>query len=919
MTKLAATAAMMETVGELRRCAGPLFAAVERSGLAMLALDPRRTGEPIVYINEAFTTLSGFRPEDVLGDSLSALNGPATDPKTIGEVQAALREGRELEAEILHYRKDGVAFWNNLFVTPVPGNEKEALFFLVTAVDVSTVRQARLTESLTQTRQRQLDEVNERLRIALSLTGAAAAWEWYIDRGAIVGDARFAALYGLTLEEATRGVTPKTFFALIHSDDRARIRLAIGAVLRGAEVFSKEYRLLLADGTVRWVHARGRCHYDKEDQPSRFSGTMVDITDQKRIEERLRIAQTAGGIGTFEYIDGFATVAASPQFCNLLGLHAAPELPIRTINGIVQAGDPPIIEVGTLRAPGSTSRSELQIVRPVDGEPRWIMRCGEYLRDTETAGLRFVGVIYDITNAKRTEAQLRRLNETLESRITERTRERDRIWQVSRDLYMLCDMDGVCKSTNPAWQSELAIKPHELIERSIFDFVHPEDRATMRHAVSRLSHGQFVESVDVRMISGAGHERWYSWTGVPEGDRFFAAGRDVTHRNELEEQLRQAQKMEAIGQLTGGIAHDFNNLLTGISGSLELLQLRLKQGRVGDVERYVNAATTSASRAAALTHRLLAFSRRQPLNPRAVAANQLIVSMEDMLRRTLGEGVEVELKLAGALWLTSCDPNQLENALLNLAINARDAMPDGGKLTIETTNIELGNPRTAYLRDIDPGQYVCLRVSDTGTGMSADVAARAFDPFFTTKPMGQGTGLGLSMIYGFARQSGGFVSIDTELGRGTTIKLYLPHHVGDADAPERQRGEITEAHRAAGGEVVLVVEDEQAVRDLVVEVLSDLGYRAIQATDGLSGLKILESDDPIDLLVTDVGLPGMNGRQLAEAARTTRPDLKILFMTGYAETSVLEAGFIKRGMDMITKPFAIDTLAASLRNLATQP
>jgi len=402
----------------------------------------------------------------------------------------------------------------------------------------------------------------------------------------------------------------------------------------------------------------------------------------------------------------------------------------------------------------------------------------------------------------------------------------------------------------------------------------------------------------------------------------YASGRNVTAEKaqaaalaQAEEQLRQAQKMEAVGQLTGGIAHDFNNLLTGVIGSLDLLQRRLARGETDKVERYATAAITSANRAAALTHRLLAFSRRQPLDPKAVDANRLVTGMEELLRRTIGESIALERIAASDLWRTRCDPHQLESAILNLAINARDAMPHGGTLTIETCNATLDDAYVARHRDMRAGEYVCVRVTDTGTGMSPETIERAFEPFFTTKPIGQGTGLGLSMIYGFARQSEGHVRICSELGRGTSIRLYLPRHHGAADAAESTSRGSDDAHRAGAGEVVLVVEDETAVRDLVVEVLQDLGYHAVEAADGPAGLGLLQSGMRVDLLVTDIGLPGLNGRQVADAARQQRPGLKVLFMTGYAENATIAEGFLEPGMEMITKPFAIDTLTARIRTM----
>jgi CheY-like chemotaxis protein len=373
--------------------------------------------------------------------------------------------------------------------------------------------------------------------------------------------------------------------------------------------------------------------------------------------------------------------------------------------------------------------------------------------------------------------------------------------------------------------------------------------------------------------------------------------------------------MEAVGQLTGGIAHDFNNLLTGVIGSLDLMQSRIAQGRLDTIGKYATAAMSSANRAAALTHRLLAFARRQPLDPQPVNANQLVTSLEDLLRRTITEAIRLEIVTAGGLWPTLCDPHQLESAILNLVINARDAMPNGGKVHIETCNTHLDRAYAKLHPGVEPGQYICICVTDTGTGMGRDVVARAFDPFFTTKPMGQGTGLGLSMIYGFARQSGGHAKIYSEVGNGTTVKVYLPRHRGELAGEDIETAGLPEAHRAEAGETVLVVEDEPVVRDLIVEVLNDLRYRALEAHDGPGGLKILQSRERIDLLVTDVGLPGLNGRQLADQARESRPGLKVLFITGYAENAMFGNGHLDPGMQMITKPFPVETLASRIRDI----
>ena len=391
--------------------------------------------------------------------------------------------------------------------------------------------------------------------------------------------------------------------------------------------------------------------------------------------------------------------------------------------------------------------------------------------------------------------------------------------------------------------------------------------------------------------------------------RLMAEG---TQRAIVEDALRQSQKMEAVGQLTGGLAHDFNNLLTAITGSLELMELRVAQGRTTELARYIGAAMTSANRAAALTHRLLAFSRRQTLEPKLVLANRLVSGMEELLRRTVGPMISIKTVLPADVGSILCDPNQLENALLNLAINARDAMPEGGRLTIRTANTQV-DQALAIQWDILPGCYVTISVTDTGGGMTPEVLARAFDPFFTTKPLGEGTGLGLSMIYGFAKQSSGHVRLHSTVDIGTTVSLHLPSHL-DLDAVALEPGTQAVPPRAKLGETVLVVDDEPVVRMLVVEVLEELGYAAIEAADGRSGLRQIEAGGRLDLLVTDVGLPGgMNGRQLANAARVCRPGLKVLFITGFAESFATGDGAMEPGMEIMTKPFPMGALATKIR------
>ncbi|MCY1040396.1 PAS domain S-box protein [Corallococcus sp. bb12-1] len=561
-----------------------------------------------------------------------------------------------------------------------------------------------------------------------------------------------------------------------------------------------------------------------------------------------------------------------------------------------------------------------------DGSVHWVSVQARPVVGRDGRVVRLMGASRDITERKRAEEGLRALNETLEARVTERTAERDLMWRLSQDLMIVVDLKrgGNILAANPAWERLLGWTEAELVGTPVQHFLHPDDLASSTQYVEERREGRTLRSKDNRYQHKDGRWRWISWSVVEANpSMLMAVGRDITEEREAREALtaaesalRQSQKMEAVGQLTGGIAHDFNNLLQGIVGSLGLLRKRLQQGRTSELDRFITSAMNSAHRAAALTHRLLAFSRLQPLDPKPVKVNPLVVSMEDLLRRTLGEQMRLELALAGGLWLTKCDPNQLETALLNLVINARDAMPGGGTLTVETGNLSLDAGATAQVRDLAPGQYVSVSVSDTGTGMSPEVLERAFEPFFTTKPLGQGTGLGLSMIYGFARQSEGSVQLYSEPGKGTTVRLYLPRYQGegvpeDAQAPR----ELTDAHTAESGETVLVVEDEEVIRALIVEVLRELGYRALEASDGTEGLRLLRSAPRLDLLVTDMGLPGLNGRQLADAGRAARPGLKVLFMTGYAENAAVSSGFLEPGMAMMTKPFAMEALATRIRDI----
>jgi len=517
---------------------------------------------------------------------------------------------------------------------------------------------------------------------------------------------------------------------------------------------------------------------------------------------------------------------------------------------------------------------------------------------------------------RNSEARLRQLNADLERQVIERAQARGLTWKLSPDLLGALNSKGYFETANPAWERVLGWAEEEVVSMSIFELLHPDDLEHTRAGFELTQIGQPALRFANRYRCKDGNYRWISWIGIPEDGYVYCTGRDITAERAAEvelaaaqEALRQSQKMEAIGQLTGGIAHDFNNLLTGIIGSLDIVRRRMATDRLDEIPRFMDAATATAQRAGALTHRLLAFARRQSLDIRPNDINRLVANMEDLLHRTLGEHIELECSLAPDLWTASTDANQLESAVLNLAINARDAMPNGGRLTIETTNVHLDAAYALRQDDVDPGDYVVIGVSDTGFGMPADVVARAIDPFFTTKPIGEGTGLGLSMVYGFAKQTRGHLRIYSEIEHGTTVKLYLPRALQDAVVLEKRAEEVPQGQ----GETILVVEDDATVRLILADVLEELGYNVLSASDARPAIPILQSDRRIDLMVSDVMLPHINGRKLAEIARASRPDLKVLFVTGYAENATFRGEFLAPGMDMLTKPFALDDLGAKVR------
>ncbi|GAC1559944.1 MAG: response regulator [Beijerinckiaceae bacterium] len=660
--------------------------------------------------------------------------------------------------------------------------------------------------------------------------------------------------------------------------------------------------------------------------------TVVEITRQV-LAERKVASEVARQRRLFEQAPGFICILAGPDHVYEFGNEAYEHLVGRRdfIGKSVREALPDIEGQGfyelldTVYATGEgfvAQHVAVSMQRTPGGPPEERFIDFTYAPIIDESG-HVTGIFtqgHDVTDAHTakealgaSEARLLALNIDLERQVAKRSRELSRTWHVSPDLMGILTSDGYFEHCNPAWLVTLGWTEAEIRQKSVFELMHPDDVASSLLELEKLKRGVPVLGFENRYPHKAGGWRWLSWVVVPEDGKFHCSARDITESKDsaaelqvIEMRLRQAQKMEAVGQLTGGIAHDFNNMLSGVIGGLDIIQRRLADKRYDDIDRFVEGARQSGQRAASLVLRLMAFSRQQVLKVQVLDPSALARNMDELLRRTLGINVTLTIESQPQLWAVTADASQLENALLNLAINARDAMPEGGDLTITTTNFSCLAHDTLAPIELAPGDYVVIRVSDTGTGMPQAVVDRAFDPFFTTKAIGQGTGLGLSMIYGFAKQSNGHVTIVSSVGEGTTITLYLPRSLDPT--VELIEDAVAERTRAQPGQTVLVVDDEAAVRLVITDVLTELNYSYLEAADGDAALALLRTAQNIDLLITDVGLPGIDGRQLSEIARQLRPGLKVLFVTGYAGAADFISGALGADVDVIAKPFAIDAL-----------
>ncbi|MEH3160412.1 MAG: GAF domain-containing protein [Sphingomonas taxi] len=680
---------------------------------------------------------------------------------------------------------------------------------------------------------------------------SVGSWGWDLETGRLTLDARLARMLGIDPGEAALGLQGELAIDHIHPDDRARMRQAIDDTVAARAPYSCEYRMRLFDGRFVWVLAQGRVIRTPDGRPRYFPGAIFDIDARRRQEMRLA--------ALVELNDRLREPGDAADLAQ-----SASEILGRTLE-VARAGygriDP--------------------VAETIDMGRHWCSKGAEPLPPL----LHFRDYGSFIDDLKRGET-VTMGDVSLDPRTADHAAAINAL-----GVHALINMPIVEDGKFVALLVVNDNEPREWSEREV----------------------AFVKEVADRTRNAV--ERRRTQTQLAQLNASLEAEVEARTRDLMiaEENLRQSAKMEAVGQLTGGLAHDLNNLLTGVSGAVEMMGLRIAQGRTDTLGRYLGIASESVTRAAALTHRLLAFSRRQTLDPKPTDGNRLIEGIADLLRRTVGPAHPVELELSNDCWPILVDPNQLENALLNLCINARDAMPDGGAIRLESGNRAI-DAAAATERQMIAGDYLAICVTDTGIGMSDKVRQRAFDPFYTTKPLGVGTGLGLSMVYGFVRQSGGQVWIESAEGRGTSVTLYLPRTAAEpvADAEgERERPVPTSAH------TILIVDDEASVRTLMADAMSEQGHRVLTAADGAEALALLDKEsDAIDLVLTDVGLTGgMNGRQVAEAALKQRPGLKVVFVTGYAEQAVLGSEQLPGNMALVTKPFALDTLASRVSSL----
>ncbi|HTU09805.1 MAG TPA: PAS domain-containing protein [Allosphingosinicella sp.] len=866
---------------------------------------------------------------------------------TYAAVDASVRDRRDYRIEYRLRRPGNAWMWVAAVGRPIYHEDGRPKGVIGVVQDISARKQAEDT----------LRETEERYRLATRATNDAI-WDWDLLANQVRWNEALQDAYGYA--PAQTGEDGAWWLDHIHPDDRARIDESIHAVIDGdGATWSDQYRFRRADGGYAEVLDRGTVIRDADGRAVRMIGAMLDTSALRRArtavresEDRLRLATDATGIGIWDFDPRTGALDWDVRTREMFGLPPDGEVDYPAFLAGLHPEDRDATDaaVQAALAPGGPGGYDVEYrTLAPDGAGRWIAAKGRAIFAGGEA-VRFIGTVLDISDRKEAEAALRESEEF-----------NRRILASSNDCIKVLSLDGHLESMSPGGLEIMEIDDFGTVRGAFWPDLWDEPERPLVKAAIGEALGGGIGRFEGFCRTGRGTlKRWDVIVSAIAGadgrpEKLLSISRDISaqyranetireseealrelnqsleariasaiaEREQAEEALRQSQKMEAVGQLTGGIAHDFNNLLTIITGNVDAARRHVGEEAPARVQRALGNALVGAERAAVLTQRLLAFSRRQPLNPRPVDPNKLVTGMSELLHRTLGETIAVETVLAAGLWRIDVDANQLENAILNLAVNARDAMLAGdagaGKLTIETANTHIDRDYAAQNAGALPGQYVVICVSDTGCGMGEDTLARAFEPFFTTKEVGKGTGLGLSMVYGFVKQSGGHVKIYSEEEQGTTVRIYLPRLLAD-EAEEEERAELP-VPEGTREETILVCEDDDDVRAYTVDVLRELGYRVLEAHDGPSALRLLERQEGrVDLLFTDVVLPsGMTGAVVAQEAKKLRPDLRILFTTGYARNAIVHHGRLDPGVELITKPFAYADLAARVRDMLDRP
>lgn len=804
----------------------------------------------ISFYNDAYVPILGYRAPNAIGRPFRDLWASIWDdisPLVQGCLRGESQKVVDMRLDLGRMGLPEESYWTFTYSPAIDATGRIAGLLCVTGETTDRVLAERARA-----------EVAQRLELAMSAGNSVGIWDWDVVTNRVTVDSRFATMFSVDPQLAAQGTAVEEFLKGIHPDDRAHVQGKIAEAVQAVGPFTAEYRLLRDDGTIRWISAQGRCIPGPDGKCARLPGITYDITRLKEAEAQLRVAKEEREF-VLDQI-GRQRLQSDPQEI----LRASSEALGKRLG---------VNRVGFYRLTGPQN---------ICHEASWSDGRLPPLMGMQATN--HYGVLAD----------------------TERRAGRALVFGDSRtdsrgDLAPYADegvLAGICVPllTEGAWAAGI--------------YLHQADVRAWTEPEIALAK-EIVQQTWLAIERAEALQRLNRRVAEQEAaleQREIVLREEFERREAAERQLRQLQKMEAVGQLTGGIAHDFNNMLAVVISGLNLTQRQLSRGN-SDVGQFIEGALEGANRAAALTQRLLAFSRQQPLEPVVIDANYLLTGLSDMLARSLGETIVLENRLEPNLWPTKADPNQLENAIINLAVNARDAMPDGGQVRLETTNLDLGQTTSRPL-GVEPGAYVRIRVQDTGAGMTPEVLAKAFDPFFTTKPTGRGTGLGLSQVYGFIRQSGGYVAMSSQLGEGTTVDLYLPR--SQDHAAEKQGDQAADVPMGRATDVILVVEDEDRVRAFTVASLRDLGYTVLEAASGPLALDILGQRPDIALLFTDVVMPQMTGPQLVEQARAIRSDLRVVFTSGYTGSSSEADERIKAGGNFLSKPFSFDQLARKI-------